>query len=194
MSKLLLTFYGDDFTGSTDALEQLTLAGIRTMLFIKPPSPAQLAKFPGLQAIGVAGKPAHSRRMRWNANYARLCSRSKSLAPRHVHYKVCSTFDSSPTVGSIGRVIDVAAKIFPRHSFRCSSPAPSLGRYTVFGQHFARYGIGSKGAIHRLDRHPSVSKHPVTPMTEADLTVHLGRQTKKRIALFNILSVAQPKA
>jgi uncharacterized protein YgbK (DUF1537 family) len=27
-SKLLLTFYGDDFTGSTDALEQLTLAGI----------------------------------------------------------------------------------------------------------------------------------------------------------------------
>ena len=31
MSKLLLTFYSDDFTGSTDALEQLTLAGIRTM-------------------------------------------------------------------------------------------------------------------------------------------------------------------
>ena len=30
MGKLLLTFYGDDFTGSTDALEQLTLAGIRT--------------------------------------------------------------------------------------------------------------------------------------------------------------------
>ena len=56
MSKLLLTFYGDDFTGSTDALEQLTLAGIRTALFIIPPTPAQLKKFPGLQAIGVAGK------------------------------------------------------------------------------------------------------------------------------------------
>jgi BASS family bile acid:Na+ symporter len=27
-SKLILTFYGDDFTGSIDALEQLTLAGI----------------------------------------------------------------------------------------------------------------------------------------------------------------------
>ena len=32
--KLLLTFYGDDFTGSTDALEQLTLAGVRAALFI----------------------------------------------------------------------------------------------------------------------------------------------------------------
>jgi len=68
MSKLLLTFYGDDFTGSTDALEQLTLAGIRTALFIKPPTTAQLKKFPGLQAIGVAGKPAHSHRMQWNVN------------------------------------------------------------------------------------------------------------------------------
>lgn len=56
MSKLILTFYGDDFTGSTDALEQLTLAGIRTALFIQPPTPAQLRRFPGLQAIGVAGK------------------------------------------------------------------------------------------------------------------------------------------
>ena len=55
-NKLLLTFYGDDFTGSTDALEQLTLAGIRTALFIAPPTPAQLKRFPGLQAVGVAGK------------------------------------------------------------------------------------------------------------------------------------------
>ena len=55
MSKLLLTFYGDDFTGSTDAMEQLTLAGIRTALFIEPPSRAQLKNFPGLQAVGVAG-------------------------------------------------------------------------------------------------------------------------------------------
>src|SRR3954471_8256800 len=55
LSKLLLAFYGDDFTGSTDALEQLTLAGIRTALFIEAPSTAQLKQFPGLQAVGVAG-------------------------------------------------------------------------------------------------------------------------------------------
>jgi hypothetical protein len=28
---LLLTFYGDDFTDSTDAMEALTLAGLRTV-------------------------------------------------------------------------------------------------------------------------------------------------------------------
>lgn len=28
---LLLTFYGDDFTGSTDAMEALTLAEARTL-------------------------------------------------------------------------------------------------------------------------------------------------------------------
>lgn len=192
MSKLLLTFYGDDFTGSTDALEQLTLAGIRTALFIQPPTPAQLKKFPGLQAIGVAGK---TRSLAPDAMERELKSALlalKKLKPRHVHYKVCSTFDSSPTIGSIGRVIDVAAEIFSAPFIPLLVAAPALGRYTIFGQHFARYGIGSTGAIHRLDRHPSISKHPVTPMTEADLRAHLAKQTRRRIALFDILKVVSP--
>ena len=37
---LLLTFYGDDFTGSTDAMEALTFAGLRTALFFSPPARA----------------------------------------------------------------------------------------------------------------------------------------------------------
>ena len=192
MSKLLLTFYADDFTGSTDALEQLTLAGIRTALFIEPPTPAQLKKFPGLQAIGVAGKTRSLTPGAMERELKPALLALKKLKPRHVHYKVCSTFDSSPTVGSIGRVMDVAAKIFPAPFIPLLVAAPSLGRYTIFGQHFARYGIGSSGAIHRLDRHPSISKHPVTPMIEADLRVHLAKQTKKRIALFDILKVALP--
>ena len=192
MSKLILTFYGDDFTGSTDALEQLTLAGIRTALFIKPPTLAQLRKFPALQAIGVAGK---TRSLVPNAMERELkpaLIALKKLGARHVHYKVCSTFDSSPEIGSIGRVIDVAAKIFAAPFIPLLVAAPSLGRYTIFGQHFARYGIGSAGAIHRLDRHPSISRHPVTPMTEADLRLHLAKQTKKRVALFDILKVVLP--
>jgi uncharacterized protein YgbK (DUF1537 family) len=81
----------------------------------------------------------------------------------------------------------LAADIFPAPFMPLLAAAPALGRYTVFGTHFARYGIGSAGAIHRLDRHPSISKHPVTPMTEADLRLHLARQTKRKIALFDIL-------
>ena len=37
-SQLRLAFYGDDFTGSTDALEVLAFAGLRCALFLKPPS------------------------------------------------------------------------------------------------------------------------------------------------------------
>jgi 3-oxoisoapionate kinase len=192
MSKPLLTFYGDDFTGSTDALEQLTLAGIRSALFIEPPTPAQLKRFPGLQAIGVAGKTRSLAPDAMERELRPALHALKKLGARHVHYKVCSTFDSSPTVGSIGRVMDVAAEIFPAPFIPLLVAAPALGRYTIFGQHFARYGIGSAGAIHRVDRHPSISQHPITPMTEADLRVHLAKQTKKRIALFDILKVALP--
>ena len=193
MSRLLLTFYGDDFTGSTDALEQLTLAGIRAMLFIEPPTPAQLKRFPKLQAVGVTGMTRSLTPDAMEKKLRPALKKLKTLGAPHVHYKVCSTFDSSPTIGSIGRVIDVATEIFHASFVPLLVAAPALGRYTVFGNHFARYGIGSDGEIHRLDRHPSISRHPVTPMVEADLRVHLAKQTKKRIALFDILKVALPK-
>jgi 3-oxoisoapionate kinase len=193
MSRLLISFYGDDFTGSTDALEQLTLAGIRTALFIEPPTPAQLKRFPNLQAVGVAGMtramPTSGMKKELPTAFAKL----KKLGARHIHYKVCSTFDSSPEIGNIGTVVDVASKIFPAPFIPLLVAAPVLGRFTIFGTHFARYGIGSQGAIHRLDRHPSISLHPITPMTEADLRLHLARQTKKEIALFDILKIALPK-
>lgn len=194
MSALLLTFYGDDFTGSTDALEQLTLAGIRTALFIEPPTAKQLARFKNLQAVGVAGMTRSMTPGMMERELKPALKKLKALGARHVHYKVCSTFDSSPKIGSIGRVFDVATEIFDGPFVPLLVAAPALGRFTVFGTHFARYGIGSDGEIHRLDRHPSISKHPITPMMEADLRVHLAKQTKKKVALFDILKVALPAA
>lgn len=192
MNKLLLTFYGDDFTGSTDALEQLARFGIRAMLFIKPPSPAQLKRFPGLQAVGVAGMTRSLTPAAMERELRPAFKRLKALGAPHVHYKVCSTFDSSPTLGSIGRALDVGTEIFRGPFVPMVVGAPALGRYCLFGNLFARLGIGSKGGIFRLDRHPSVSRHPVTPMREADLRLHLTRQTRKEIALFDILKVALP--
>jgi 3-oxoisoapionate kinase len=46
-----------------------------------------------------------------------------------------------------------------------------LGRYTVFGNLFARSGLDTEPF--RLDRHPTMRHHPVTPMDEADLRLHL---------------------
>lgn len=193
MSKLLLTFYGDDFTGSTDALEQLANFGIRAMLFIEPPTSAQIKRFPNLQALGVAGMTRALTPDAMEKELRPVFKKLKALGARHVHYKICSTFDSSPKIGSIGRVIDVAAEIFIAPFVPLFVAAPALGRFTVFGNHFARFGIGSDGEIFRLDRHPSISKHPVTPMGEADLRLHLSKQTKKKITLFDILKIAMPE-
>ena len=52
---LLVSFYGDDFTGSTSVMEALTFAGLPTVLFLDTPTAAQLAGFAGYRGIGIAG-------------------------------------------------------------------------------------------------------------------------------------------
>ena len=186
---LILAFYADDFTGATDALEQLSLGGVRTVLFTEPPTRTQPARFRGVEAIGIAGMTRAMAPREMERALRPAFQKLKRLNPRHVHYKVCSTFDSSPNIGNIGRAVDVGAEVFPGPFVPLLVAAPDLGRYCVFGNLFARMGIGSSGEIHRLDRHPSMSRHPITPMREADLRLHLGRQTEKQIGLLNVLEL-----
>ncbi|GAA3551898.1 hypothetical protein GCM10022394_35210 [Zobellella aerophila] len=47
------------------------------------------------------------------------------------------------------------------------------------------------GAVHRIDRHPVMSRHPVTPMDESDLCLHLGKQTGKTIALADMVTLCR---
>jgi 3-oxoisoapionate kinase len=37
MSRPLISYYGDDFTGSTDVMEALASNGVETVLFLKKP-------------------------------------------------------------------------------------------------------------------------------------------------------------
>src|SRR5699024_9222448 len=111
-NNLLLGFYGDDLTGSTDALEFLSCAGAKAMLFFKPPSKKQLNKYSSLDAIGIAGNTRSMSPKAIEETLQPAFESLKNIQPKHIHYKVCSTFDSSPTVGSIGKAIDIAAKIF----------------------------------------------------------------------------------
>ena len=188
---LLLAYYGDDFTGSTDALEFLSRAGAKTVLFIEPPTPQMLARYDGLQAIGVAGMTRAMPPEEMEKTLRPAFEALKALEVPHIHYKVCSTFDSSPQIGSIGKAIDVGAEVFNALFITLLVAAPALGRYCVFGNLFARMGIGSQGEIFRLDRHPSMSRHPVTPADESDLRFHLARQTEKTIGLIDVLKLAE---
>src|SRR5207245_11522852 len=72
----------------------------------------------------------------------------RELGASHVHYKVCSTFDSSPAIGSIGRVIDLAAEIFRSKFVPLLVVAPALVRHCVFGSLFAL--SGDERVVHRL--------------------------------------------
>lgn len=191
--ELLLAFYGDDFTGSTDALESLSRSGARTVLFIEPPTLEQVSQYKGLQAIGIAGISRSLSPTDMERELFPTFEALKSLSPRHVHYKVCSTFDSSPHLGSIGKAIEIGAEVFQSPWVPILVAAPSLGRYCTFGNLFARMGIGSQGVIHRLDRHPSMSVHPITPAQESDLRLHLAQQTERTTGLFDILQIEQPE-
>jgi uncharacterized protein YgbK (DUF1537 family) len=179
---LLYTFYADDFTGSTDVLEQLASNGVPTVLYLAPPTPAQLAAFPEARAIGIAGD-SRSRTPKWMSTHLpAIFTALKALQSPVVHYKVCSTFDSSPTRGSIGRAIELGLEIFHPLFVPIVVGAPHLRRYVVFGNLFA---AAPDGVTYRIDRHP-MARHPVTPMREADLRVHLQAQTALPIGLVDL--------
>lgn len=188
----MLAFYGDDFTGSTDALEAISNTGAKTILFTETPTTEQLKAFPDLDAFGVAGKTRALSPAAMEEILIPAFERMKNSGARHIYYKVCSTFDSSPAIGSIGKAIDCGAAVFKNRAIPILGGVPSLGRYCLFGNLYARMGIGSAGKIYRLDRHPSMSKHPVTPADESDLRIHIGKQTRKKIGLIDIVQLDKP--
>ena len=98
----------------------------------------------------------------------------RQIAPTVLHYKVCSTFDSAPHVGNIACAIQTLHPSVDNRWVPILGGQPSLGRYCAFSNLFAAAGTG--GAVYRIDRHPTMHRHPVTPMAEADLRVHLAQQ------------------
>ncbi len=189
---LRLAFYGDDFTGSTDALEVLAFAGWRCALFLDVPDEATLRALGPFDAIGVAGSSRSMSPAELDAHLPAVLARLAALPVPLVHYKVCSTFDSGPGVGSIGRVMDIARTAFGPGAIPIVAATPALARYCAFGNLFAR--SGTDGRVYRLDRHPIMRAHPVTPMNEADLDEHLKAQTAQTIDRFTLPLFVQPQA
>ncbi len=178
----LIAWYGDDFTGSAAVLEALGFAGLPSVLFLDIPTGAQWARFPDLRGIGIASI-ARSKEPDWMEEH--LPPAFDWLAARRApvtHYKVCSTLDSAPHIGSIGKAIDIATSRFDAPWIPCLIAAPANRRYQVFGHLFA----SAPGGVFRLDRHPVMMRHPVTPMDESDVARHLADQTDRPMGLIDI--------
>ncbi len=187
-SRLLLTYYGDDFTGSTDSTEVLEWAGVPSVLFLEPPTLDLIrSRFPHVQAVGLAGVSRSMSPTQMDAVLPSLFTALKALGAPAFHYKICSTFDSSPTLGSIGHAIEIALGVFGAQTVPLVVGAPFLKRYVAFSNLFARVD----DTTYRLDRHPTMSCHPTTPMHEADLRLHLAEQTARRIGSINVLHLAE---
>ena len=108
-----LAYYGDDFTGSTDVLESLAGAGIDTELFVDAAirGPAR--------AVGLAGLSRTFTPAEMDDHLPEAFAALAAGGPRFLHYKVCSTFDSSPALGA-----DTTARV-NRFVFRRNGATPA---------------------------------------------------------------------
>ncbi len=186
---LLLTWYGDDFTGSGAVMETLEKGGVPSVLFLQVPDAALLARFAGRRAVGVAGD-ARSRDPAWMAAHLPgIFAALRGLGAPLLHYKLCSTFDSAPHVGSIGKAAELGL-VGPEDWTPMVVAAPQIGRWQAFGNLFARAPDG----VTRLDRHPTMAHHPVTPMHEADVRRHLALQTDLPIGLVDLVALQAGQA
>jgi uncharacterized protein YgbK (DUF1537 family) len=181
-----IVYYGDDFTGATDTLATGARAGLRTLLFLRVPTPSQLDAAGTLDCIGIAGAARSMAPDEMRAELAPVAALFRRLGARVLHYKTCSTFDSAPEVGSIGVAIDTLRPAVDAPWTAIVGGQPDLERYCLFGHLFAAAGSG--GEVHRIDRHPTMSRHPVTPMHEADLRRHLALQ-----GLADVRSLSYPQ-
>jgi 3-oxoisoapionate kinase len=191
---ILLSFYGDDFTGSTDVMESLALNGIPTALFLQAPEKEEVKNFKlklgvggyddekQLKAFGVAGISRSLSPEQMDQELPVIFEKISKIPTDFFQYKVCSTFDSSPRIGNIGHATELALKHFPSDNIPLLIGAPFLNRFVVFGNLFARVDQ----ITYRLDRHPTMSKHPITPMHESDLRKHLGQQTNRSVSLIDL--------
>ncbi len=194
--KLFLTYYGDDFTGSCDVMEALALNGVSTALFLAPPTVEEVATFrlkqpigehanASLQALGVAGISRSLTPEQMDEELPDIFKAISEIPAEFFQYKICSTFDSAPHIGNIGHATDLAYEFFPCHYIPLLIGAPVLNRFSAFGNLFARVG----DVTYRIDRHPTMSQHPVTPMTESDIRLHLAKQTYRHAKLMDIFAL-----
>lgn len=175
----ILAWYGDDFTGATDTLATLAQAGLRALLFLRVPTPGELSAVGTLDAIGIAGAARSMYTETMRAELRPVGEFFRQVGATILHYKMCSTFDSAPQKGNLYTAIKTLRDYVESGFVPIVGGQPNLGRYCVFSHLYAQ--AGEQGQVYRIDRHPTMSRHPVTPMHEADLGMHLAEQGLKAV-------------
>lgn len=145
----------DDFTGATDLASMFARGGLRTVLQLGLADGA----CPEAEAVIVALKSRTAPVANAVADSVAAWRWMASGGARRCYFKVCSTFDSTPA-GNIGPVAEalMAASGADRTVY---TPAfPENGRTIYMGKLFVGQQLLSESGM---------ARHPLTPMTDADL-------------------------
>jgi len=177
--KLSLGCIADDYTGASDLANTLTRAGLRTVQTIGVP--ADDLALPEVDAVVVSLK---SRSIAADAAVTRSRDAESWLRGRgagHILFKICSTFDSTDA-GNIGPVMD-ALRADSRDAIVLVTPAfPETGRTVYQGNLF----VGSLP----LNESP-LKDHPLNPMHDSNLVRVLGRQSRTKVGLVDLATLAR---
>ena len=115
MPRLRAAFYGDDFTGSVDALLQFARRGWTGRLFVGLPTAEALERAAAeVDVVGIAGIARSLPTADLEGEVRPVLEALVALDPQFVQYKACSTADSSPSIGSIGRVLEIGREVVGR--------------------------------------------------------------------------------
>lgn len=175
---MLLGCIADDLTGATDLGVTLAREGLSVVQVNGVPEAGLAA--PHADAVVVALKsrtspPAEA--VAWSRQALAWLRRAMA---RHVYFKVCSTFDSTPR-GNIGPVADALLAELDA-DFALVTPAYPRNQRTVY---LGNLFVGSVPLAES-----GMRNHPLTPMTDSNLVRVLGAQTRGRVALVDFEAVA----
>ena len=168
-SSLKLGCIADDFTGATDLANNLVRAGMRVVQAIGVPR----APVEGVDAVVVALKSRTIPAADAVAQSLEALHWLRGQGAKQIYFKVCSTFDSTPQ-GNIGPVAEALLQALGA-SFCCVTPAFPENARTVYKGHLF---VGDV-----LLSDSGMRKHPLTPMTDANLVRVLQAQCQGKVGL-----------
>jgi uncharacterized protein YgbK (DUF1537 family) len=174
---MLIGCIADDFTGASDLANTLAKSGLRTIQFIGVPGEAAPAD---CEAGVVALKSRSIAADRAVALSLAALEWLKAQGCRQYLFKYCSTFDSTPR-GNIGSVGEALAERLGAKGVVVCPAFPTTGR-TVYRGHLF---VGDK-----LLSESGMEKHPLNPMTDANLVRWLVPQCRQPVGLISWPTVA----
>ncbi len=182
---MFLGCIADDFTGAGDLANTLTRGGLRTLLAVGVPAPGTGvdadAVVVALKTRTIEATAAVSQSL---AAFAWL----RRAGARQFLFKICSTFDSRfdreprGNIGPVGAALRLAVGVEAPLCVPVCPAFPGNGR-TVYRGHLF---VGDQ-----LLSATGMARHPLTPMTDANLVRVLQSQCDERVGLVALDTVRE---